>query len=99
MSGNPDALIPIQYSCKCWVDHLSETESLSSGYVDPPMEKEIDNFPRKYLFHWPEALIFMECIPKGVRMIINLGKLLQVSFECGKLQLVQRDNVLEEDEW
>lgn len=80
MSIEPDPLIPIQYSCKYWADHFFKTESLLCKTAGLSIENEIDQFLRKHLLHWLEALSLIGCIPKGMRMIIDLRKFLEVSF-------------------
>ena len=76
----PDPLATMRYSCIHWVDHLSECHSEKGvQFEDLRDGGNIDAFLRKHYLHWLEALSILIGIPAGIRALLKLRELLQVS--------------------
>lgn len=84
--ASPDEINPlnlgllafIRYSCRYWVKHLREVDSLSYSLLGLNDGEAIHMFLQKHFLHWLEALSIMKSLSSGVAMIIELEELLSV---------------------
>jgi len=68
----------IRYSCRHWVKHLREIDSLSYSLLGLNDGEAVHMFLRKHFLHWLEALSIMKSLSSGVAMIVQLEELVTV---------------------
>lgn len=75
-----DPLASSRYSCVYWVDHLRDSDLMSSGTHMEDLEDDgvIHFFLKEKYLYWLEALSLCRSIPKGVISMANLRSLIQV---------------------
>jgi hypothetical protein len=67
------ALSPsVQYACKYWVKHA---QNATMKLLD---KGPVDNFLRRHLLHWVEAMSLMENVSDALLAITDLSTLVQV---------------------
>ncbi|RDW65601.1 hypothetical protein BP5796_10293 [Coleophoma crateriformis] len=74
----PDPLIPIQYACSYWVDHLANCnidDSTNGGYLSN--QGLVHEFLRKHLLHWVEALSLIREANRGIPALQGLWKIIR----------------------
>jgi hypothetical protein len=76
---SPNPLAATKYACEYWVGHLEEgwcsednDHSLDDGGC-------VDSFLRQKFLHWLEGISILECLPEGIKAMLKLVDLLQVS--------------------
>jgi hypothetical protein len=79
----PDPLESSRYSCVYWIDHLYDSDLLSSmTYTEDLQDGGVVNmFLRKSFLHWLEALSLCKSIPHGIVSMAKLRSLVQVYIE------------------
>lgn len=76
---SPNPLTATKYACEYWVDHLEE------GWCSDDKDHSLDNggcvdsFLRQKYLHWLEGISILECLPEGIKAMLKLEDLLQVS--------------------
>ncbi|KAF2752525.1 HET-domain-containing protein [Pseudovirgaria hyperparasitica] len=79
---DPDPLAAARYSCVYWIDHLRDSNLLSSMSHEALQHGGIvDIFFRSKFLYWLEALSLCASIPKGVVSMTNLHLLIQNKHE------------------
>ncbi|RDW59908.1 hypothetical protein BP6252_12995 [Coleophoma cylindrospora] len=75
---NPDPLIPIQYACSYWVDHIANCnidDSTNGGYLSN--WGLVHEFLRKHLLHWVEALSLVGKSNRGIPALQGLARMIR----------------------
>lgn len=77
---DPDPFAASRYSCIYWVDHLCDSDPLSSASHAGDLQDEgvVDTFLKEKYLYWLEALSLCKSMPKGVVSMANLWSLVQV---------------------
>jgi hypothetical protein len=76
---SPDPLAAVKYACLYWVDHLR------AGWCDDDKNRDSRNgeylcsFLRQKYLHWLEALSILRSLSQGIKAMLKLEELLQVS--------------------
>jgi archaellum biogenesis ATPase FlaH len=75
-----DPLTTSHYSCIYWVDHLCDSDPVSSAsYVEDLQDGGVvDTFLKEKYLYWLEVLSLCKSMPKGVVSMANLWSLVQV---------------------
>jgi len=77
---NPDLLAAVRYSCIYWVSHLRDCHLNKDENDDLQAGGSVEAFLRESYLYWLEALSLLKSIPEGVSSMLELEKLLKVSF-------------------
>ena len=75
-----DPLATSRYSCIYWVDHLCNSDPVSSASRAEDLQDGgvVDTFLKEKYLYWLEALSLCKSMPKGVVSIANLRSLVRV---------------------
>jgi hypothetical protein len=76
-SGLP---VDLQYACQYWVQHLKRSEAQLQD------NDKVDDFLRRNLLHWLEALSLIGKTSEGVHSIILLKSMIRVSYAIRELE-------------
>lgn len=78
---DPDPLASSRYSCIYWVDHLRQSDTVSSAAYKQDVQDEgaVHAFLRESYLHWLEALSLCRSMAKGVLCIDDLQSLVKES--------------------
>lgn len=88
---HPDPLAPLRYSCVYWIEHLC-VWCQPKNANDRNGLKLVDEFLRSKYLYWLEALCLLGNLSDGVRAIMKLDDLLQVSFINDTAKYVEPSN-------
>lgn len=73
IKGPITKLVPLQYSCRFWIDHLCLSEP-----EEDRQYAEVEQFMRHSFLHWLEAMSLMKSVFESIRCIANLSRIVQV---------------------
>ncbi|KAK4245662.1 NACHT domain-containing protein [Corynascus novoguineensis] len=80
MPPNPDPLALVRYPCVYWVNHLRACNPKKNTNKDLQNGGTIDTFLREKFLNWFEALSLLRCMSEGIASLLELERLLEVSF-------------------
>lgn len=77
---DPDPLATVRYSCIYWVNHVRDSGLKENANKDLQDGGSIDTFLREKYLYWLEALSLLRSMPEGIASILELEKLVKVSY-------------------
>ncbi|KAF6825135.1 vegetative incompatibility protein HET-E-1 [Colletotrichum musicola] len=86
LQGPIAELVPLQYSCRYWIDHFCLTKPKKGRQI-----AEVERFFRQNFLHWLEAMSLLRSVFESIRCIANLSRKLQGCKEYSHLVPLVQD--------